>query len=539
MPARFLVLLFLFTCGSRAAAQRETYIWYFGNQAGLDFNPGQATAISSGMLHTDEGCAAICDSSGNLLFYSDGNTVYNRNHLAMPNGSNLSTPWFSFTGTWSSTQAALIVKQPASTGTYFLFTTESAEADTPSFMYSIIDMSLQAGLGDVTAQKAVVLQEPVNERCVAAPHSNGTDAWIICNSGSVFYAYPLSASGLGSTPVVSNTGPVLAARGYMRVSPDGKKIAVAAESRIVLYDFNPALGTLNNPLEIGGGSYMYSLEFSPDGTKLYTNHRMPEEVHQYDISISDINGSQTKVGSSGYGYGAFQTGPDQRIYIASENNPYLDVIANPNAPGLQCDYRSNAVYLDFRSSLLGLPNHYSGYQRPRFTWQYRCSWQPVLFHITDSSGIQSVSWNFGDPASGAANTSALFSPGHLYASPGDYMVTLVTTGLAGNDTTVSWISYSEIDSLCENDIYIPNAFSPNGDGQNDILFVRSNTIRELDFRIYNRWGEEVFVSSDLHTGWDGKHRGDACETGVFVYALRAKMKNGSEVRRNGNITLLR
>src|SRR5207249_4521362 len=66
------------------------------------------------------------------------------------------------------------------------------------------------------------------------------------------------------------------------------------------------------------------------------------------------------------------------------------------------------------------------------------------------------------------------------------------------------------------DLFVPNAFSPNGDGQNDILFVRANCTKELSFTIYDRWGNKVFETSDVVTGWDGKYKGTAMNTAVFV-----------------------
>src|SRR5687768_1932810 len=80
-------------------SQKEANIWFFGTNAGLDFNSGSPVAITGGMINTHEGCASVCDANGDLLFYSDGITVWNKNHQVMPNGSGLS-------GDYSSTQSA-------------------------------------------------------------------------------------------------------------------------------------------------------------------------------------------------------------------------------------------------------------------------------------------------------------------------------------------------------------------------------------------------------------------------------------------------
>jgi gliding motility-associated-like protein len=87
-------------------------------------------------------------------------------------------------------------------------------------------------------------------------------------------------------------------------------------------------------------------------------------------------------------------------------------------------------------------------------------------------------------------------------------------------------------------IYLPNVFSPNGDGQNDILFVRGEGIQFLDFVIYNRWGQKVFETNSQNTGWDGTFKGKLCDPGVFAYYVKASFFNGNEVIQNGSITLV-
>jgi gliding motility-associated-like protein len=88
-------------------------------------------------------------------------------------------------------------------------------------------------------------------------------------------------------------------------------------------------------------------------------------------------------------------------------------------------------------------------------------------------------------------------------------------------------------------IYVPNIFSPNGDGNNDILFVRSEYIQSLSFKVYNRWGEMVFEGKDINEGWNGEQKGKRCDPAVFVWYLEAVMTNGSEVQLSGNVTLVR
>lgn len=91
----------------------------------------------------------------------------------------------------------------------------------------------------------------------------------------------------------------------------------------------------------------------------------------------------------------------------------------------------------------------------------------------------------------------------------------------------------------ENVVYIPNIFSPNSDGNNDILYVRGENIKELTISIYNRWGEKVFESNDITKGWDGNYKGKPCPVEVYVYYVNVTFSNGITEQKNGNITLVR
>ncbi|MCB0401116.1 MAG: gliding motility-associated C-terminal domain-containing protein [Flavobacteriales bacterium] len=88
-------------------------------------------------------------------------------------------------------------------------------------------------------------------------------------------------------------------------------------------------------------------------------------------------------------------------------------------------------------------------------------------------------------------------------------------------------------------IWVPNIFSPNGDGNNDIVFVRGAGVQTLKFFIYDRWGEKVFETTDMNIGWDGTFRGKKMNNAVFVYYLEATFLDGSEVTKKGDITLVR
>ena len=88
-------------------------------------------------------------------------------------------------------------------------------------------------------------------------------------------------------------------------------------------------------------------------------------------------------------------------------------------------------------------------------------------------------------------------------------------------------------------IFIPNAFSPNDDGENDVLSIMGNCIKVLDFTIYDRWGEKVFETKDVFNGWDGSYKHKPLSSGMFVYYMEAVLSNGEKINKRGNITLVK
>jgi gliding motility-associated-like protein len=92
---------------------------------------------------------------------------------------------------------------------------------------------------------------------------------------------------------------------------------------------------------------------------------------------------------------------------------------------------------------------------------------------------------------------------------------------------------------CEGSLYVPNIFSPNGDGNNDVLYVRGQNLKELSFAVYNRWGQLVFESKDKDAGWDGKYKGKDCPEGVYFYTVNVTFVDGSVTIKNGNVSIVR
>ncbi|MFN7015386.1 MAG: gliding motility-associated C-terminal domain-containing protein, partial [Bacteroidia bacterium] len=158
--------------------------------------------------------------------------------------------------------------------------------------------------------------------------------------------------------------------------------------------------------------------------------------------------------------------------------------------------------------------------------------QSTTLHINPSTGY-TILWT---PAIGLSNVTSS-DPVASPNSTTEYIVSL-TDGQGCNRTDT--VKVTVIDFICEEPyIYLPNAFTPNDDGQNDVLYLRGNLIEEMYLAIYNRWGELVFESTSPQIGWDGTYKGMKCDPAVFVYYFTVKCPGGIEFFKKGNVTLIR
>lgn len=345
-------------------AQKEADLWYFGRNAGMDFSSGKPIALENGKLNTEEGCAVIADKSGKLLFYTDGISVWNSNHSLMPNGSGLK-------GNPSSTSSGVAIPKPNSPGKYYLFSVAS-EANADGLCYSLIDMNLDSLRGDVLMnEKNIQLQTKITEKLTAVSHRNGKDFWIICHKweSDEFLSFLITEKGIEKNPIISkigliHQGKLLNTQGFMKSNPDGSNIALAleADDKIELFDFDNATGKLSNPIVVtfASASYPYGIEFSPNGSLLYASAAGNGEIFQFNLQLESneaIQKSMTKIGQSPNKewVGALQIANDGKIYFPIYKTSFMGVIHNPNEIGVLCEYQNNFLNLGSGKAALGLP----------------------------------------------------------------------------------------------------------------------------------------------------------------------------------------
>lgn len=350
----------------------QNNIWYFGNRCGLDFTSGSPVAITNSMMKADEGCVTVSNNTNQVLFYSNGDTVWNANHVPMPNGTGLY-------GQLSTTQSCLAIRNPGNPALYYLFTL-ACQGNANGLCYSEIDMTLNSGLGDVTANKNIPLVAPCLEKLAAVRHANGVDIWVMVhplNSGD-YYAYLVTSSGI-SAPVISTIGGVINLSfngvetiGCMKFSCDGRKMAAAhyGFDEVQLFDFNRTTGQLTNLQTLTTTYTPYGIEFSATSNYLYVTSWSwsGAPIYQYDVVVANSAPTELQIGVSSGGSGApasLQLGPDGKIYCAILFNDSLAAINNPDVGGLACNFINSAVGLGGPISYYGLPNFLtSGYCNP-------------------------------------------------------------------------------------------------------------------------------------------------------------------------------
>ena len=372
-------LFFGILCPVLLFGQGETSNWYFGNGAGVRFkNDGTVVPLKKGKLSTFEGCATISDTFGNLLFYTDGLTVYNSNHEIMENGEGLY-------GDPSSTQSALIVPKPEDPLIFYIFTVDTKTfEDDPDYglNYSVVDISRNKGLGAITEKNINLLANCSEKITAVVKECFDKSIWVISLASAngqegiltTYHAFEVNPGGVVPTAIKSTMPELRIAdpRGYLKLSADGKKLVSAnVTDGLFLYDFDDTSGRVSNQQKINitdVNTSPYGVEFSPNSRYLYvhsSNNLLGIGGHsssllQFDIQAADIEASMAVLDNRPIFRGALQQAANGKIYrtIAknyNEGTSYLGIINNPNEAGEAADYIHNAVFLEGKNAMQGLP----------------------------------------------------------------------------------------------------------------------------------------------------------------------------------------
>ena len=462
------LILVCFVClDLLARAQNPAANWFFGNGVGLTYTGTAVSYTPNGVLTNTNCSAVISNSAGALLFYTDGQTVYNQNHLVMANGSGLISG--------NAFQPAMILKKPSSSNLYYVFTVGGFTGNAGLY-YSVVDMSLASGTGSVIT-KNVLLHSGCRDKLTAGKHCNKQDIWIVSydyGTNPAFISCLLTATGITSivTTPMSNTPPLIGT-GQLKLSPNGTKLAVNSSSTAILnsflpnywdtrvFDFNASNGVVNNgsaTVLFYGSSNLNSatvltrshgVEFSPSGRYVYSVFY--NSITKYDLcaltpSASSVNVylQETTNTMDTSNKRAMQLAPDGKIYIALNWKSKIGVINNPNNLGGIATYTDIAVTsVTCQSGLPNFPGYYFE-SKPSLNISFTASPQQcktVSFSpVSEACAgggyvLNGYQWDFGDPSSGLANGSNAQFPVHAYSNPGSYTITLIRSMLCqANDT---------------------------------------------------------------------------------------------------------
>ncbi|MBS1680896.1 MAG: gliding motility-associated C-terminal domain-containing protein [Bacteroidetes bacterium] len=487
-------------------AQKQANIWYFADYLGLDFNYSPPKILLDGKITSNnlpndpfaEASSVASDENGHLLFYTDGVYVWNKNQQVMPNGTGLFGN--------STTTQTLIVPQPGNDRLYYIFTASAGDyvytpPDKKGFRYSIVDLSLNGGLGDVT-DKNILLSASTTEKMAATLHRNRQDIWVAMHEmgNDVFRAYLINPKGLNRYPVLSSTGAIMAdynfngarysnSAGQLKFSPNGKMLASAIANAlenngVELYDFDTSNGTVVFSKSITMEAfekdhneyYPYGIEFSKGAKYLYVTIGAGDFLYQFDLSKDDVQKSKVSLTvSAGVHTSQLQLAPDGKIYVANDpligprnDSTFMGVINSPDSAGNACHYNGKQIAVPFNwltnnTVNVGLPNFLSSY-----------FYDPSLFPIDTSM------------------------PNYLFE--------------------------------------MPNVFTPNGDGLNErFIPIEFYYIKAASLTIVNRWGKEVFKTNDVLKGWEGGE----CADGTYYWFVKFVGENGQAGSQHGWVQLMR
>ena len=355
-------------------AQLQNANWYFGNQAGINFNDGTApaTLLTDGAMNALAGCTSVSNDFGDLLFYTNGVTVWNKNHVPMSNGNLM--------GDVNVSQSVVVIPNPANVDQYFIFLNSAENQAHSGLRYSVVDMTLASGLGDVDLNtQDVVLLTNCSEKMTAINNPYDNTYWLVSFGPSsdpvvydTFYTFKIDENGDVNAPVVSNfsSDAVLSipfqttefayaphAGGQMKISPDFNTLALvhnlddrgASAKSVFIFDFSPITGELAsdsirsyylNDLFNQSNMYYYGLEFSPDSQQIFVS-TIVKDGNGFGEVIRMRNFAQGETPNyylMGVPVGrdpvfALQLGIDGKIYATRGDMSFLDVITNPDEQG--------------------------------------------------------------------------------------------------------------------------------------------------------------------------------------------------------------
>ncbi|CAH0213978.1 T9SS type A sorting domain-containing protein [Chryseobacterium sp. Bi04] len=379
MKTKIFLLFFLSFGVNMIFAQGENDNWYFGTKAAVNFSNASPLSLTNSQMTAIEACGTVSDAGGNLLFYTNGQTIWNKDHQVMQNGSGLD-------GHSSSEQLA-IVKHPTNPNQYFVITTTENGVSTGSnaIKYSIVDMS-QGALGAVLPQfKNITIVDSSgnsfqSEAVTVVPNASNGSLWVLIPNGTRMYSYRVDGSGFNNgNPVVSNLNlsTPLGNTSFFGVKASPRVNRSVNYTHFVcislwkpvsdlknqVYSFNSVTGQLTNDflLQVNGlGGYLS--EFNKDGSVLFLGYENMYAVDLLTSTPSNINYAMIHGDVFGNPFFGLQRNTKGDVYVSSPGQPYLGKIINPNGNISAMSVNMSDINLNGPTTFFGLPQLVNSYE---------------------------------------------------------------------------------------------------------------------------------------------------------------------------------
>ncbi|MCD4725957.1 MAG: PKD domain-containing protein, partial [Bacteroidales bacterium] len=426
-------------------------IWYFGNEAGIDFNSGEPVPIYDNKLIAGawRGTTVMSDTNGSMLFYTHGLRICNQIHGFMD-------PTF-----MEGSLDVITFPAPGSNNLYYVFSVPNY-LPTASYtlnFYSIVDMTLNGGLGDVSEPIQIPGAYGADQKLTAIKHKNKKDVWVVFRllQHEKYASYLITEDGLIPQAVLSPAPyyedfTSLQLAGQIRISYDKKYLILANVGGVYNNEERDIIEICKFDAESGEVNYLYSMqirddslssslfhpggiEFSPDSKFAYFSVFIAGAdsglIYQYDMQFvedsASFNQSKELIGI-GTRLMGLQLARDGKIYCTGYyggggGRPYISLIHKPWEKGISCDFQKEALYLTPGGGEGQLTNILLDYLY-RFDYKGVCEGDTFQFDpwfIPDPTYIE---WNFGDPMSGANNTSTIPHATHKFTDGGTYEVSV-------------------------------------------------------------------------------------------------------------------
>lgn len=383
MNIKKIFLVFIVCLYATLCAQGENDNWYFGNFAAVNFSTTTPATLNNSQLSAFEACGTASDENGKLLFYMNSETIFNREHQPMQNGTGL-------LGNHSAQQLS-IIKNPANRNQYFVFVTAGGGqidvSPTNKISYSIVDMSL-GPIGTNGQPLGAVLRSfkniPVtdniggnfgSEAITAVAGATANTYWILIPNGNSLYSYKIDNTGFANgNPIISNLNfPIsLSTNTFFSIKASPKlnnqnfshliSISLWENSTLQfinrVFSFNSSTGMINNNYSLTVNSIRaYLPEFNKNGSVLFLANTSIYAIDLVNSTTGNVNSLQIYNGSSGSlsDFTALQRNTRGDIYINKMGSNYLGIINNPNVYGANMSVNMNSINLGVATSSYGLP----------------------------------------------------------------------------------------------------------------------------------------------------------------------------------------